>query len=49
MKQALNQFGDLTGISGIEPPLRLSVLPYVTAGFRNTPTNKGNVKETLKN
>ena len=45
----VNQFGDLIGISGIEPPLRLSVLPYVTAGFRNTPTTKGIVKETLRN
>ncbi|MBM3412995.1 MAG: carbohydrate binding family 9 domain-containing protein [Bacteroidetes bacterium] len=45
----VNQFGDLTGISGIEPPLRLSILPYLTAGFRNTPTSKGVVKEFLRN
>ena len=45
----VNQFGDLVGIQGIEPPLRLSFLPYVTTGIRNTPTTKGNVHESLRN
>ncbi|MFM1857485.1 MAG: hypothetical protein RLZ05_545 [Bacteroidota bacterium] len=45
----VNQFGDLEGITGIEPPLRLSFLPYVTTGIRTTPTAKGNVNETLRN
>lgn len=45
----VNQFGDLEGIAGIEPPLRLSFLPYITTGVRTTPTLKGNVSETLRN
>lgn len=45
----VNQFGNLMGIEGVEPPTRLSFLPYLTAGFRNTPTVKGNVKEFLRN
>lgn len=45
----VNQFGDLLGVNNIEPALRLSFLPYVTTGFRNTPTNRGAVKEWLRN
>ena len=45
----VNQFGDLLGVNNIEPALRLSFLPYVTTGFRNTPTNRGVVKEWLRN
>jgi len=45
----VNQFGDLLGVSNIEPALRLSFLPYVTSGFRNTPTTRGIVKEWLRN
>ncbi|MFM8711545.1 MAG: DUF5916 domain-containing protein, partial [Sphingomonadales bacterium] len=45
----VNQFGDLLGVTNIEPALRLSFLPYVTTGFRNTPTNRGVVKEWLRN
>ena len=45
----VNQFGDLLGVRNIEPALRLSFLPYVTTGFRNTPTNRGVVKEWLRN
>jgi hypothetical protein len=37
------------GVNNIEPALRLSFLPYVTTGFRNTPTNRGVVKEWLRN
>lgn len=45
----VNQFGDLDGISNVVPPLRLSFLPYVTAGYRSTPTTKGTVNEFLRN
>jgi hypothetical protein len=33
----VNQFGDMTGLQNIEPPLRLSLLPYVSAGSRTVP------------
>ena len=45
----VNQFGDVLGITNIEPALRLSFLPYVTTGFRNTPTTRGLVNEWLRN
>jgi hypothetical protein len=45
----VNQFGDLQGIEGVEPPTRLSFLPYLTAGYRSTPTTKGKVNEFLRN
>lgn len=45
----VNQFGDLRGIEGVEPPTRLSFLPYLTAGHRNTPSSKGKVNEFLRN
>lgn len=45
----VNQFGEVNGIQGIQPPLRLSFLPYVTAGYRSTPTSKGTVNEALHN
>jgi hypothetical protein len=44
----INQWGDLTGLKNIKPPLRLSFLPYLSGGFRNSPTNTGNVTEALK-
>ncbi|MFC2104433.1 DUF5916 domain-containing protein [Bacteroidota bacterium] len=31
----MNQMGELTGIKGVEPPLRLSVTPYVSAYLQN--------------
>lgn len=37
----VNQFGNLTGVEKIIPPLRLSLLPYVTAGVRTTPLTNG--------
>ena len=37
----VNQFGNLTGVVNIVPPLRLSLLPYVTAGIRTTPLANG--------
>jgi hypothetical protein len=45
---SVNQWGDLTGLKDITPPLRLSFLPYLSGGTRVSPTNKGNVTEFLK-
>ena len=45
----VNQFGNLNGIEGVQPPTRLSFLPYLTTGFRNTPTAKGKINEILHN
>lgn len=45
----VNQFGDLTGLENITPALRLSFLPYITSGYRSTPTKKGTVNEFLRN
>ena len=44
----LNQWGVWTGINNISPPTRLSFLPYLSGGFRVSPTSKGNVTEFLK-
>jgi len=33
-----NQFGDLSGLQNLVPPLRLSFSPYVSGGYRGTPT-----------
>lgn len=45
----VNQFGRLSGLENLTPPLRLSFLPYVTAGYRTTPTSKGKLNEFLRN
>jgi hypothetical protein len=45
---SVNQWGDLTGLKDITPPLRLSFLPYLSGGVRVSPTSKGNVTEFLK-
>ncbi len=45
---SVNQWGDLTGLRNISPPLRLSFLPYLSGGVRVSPTNKGQVTEFLK-
>lgn len=45
----VNQFGRLSGLENLTPPLRLSFLPYVTAGYRTTPTSKGRLNEFLRN
>lgn len=45
----VNQFGDLIGLENITPALRLSFLPYVTTGYRSTPTAKGTINEFLRN
>ena len=44
----LNQWGVWTGLHKITPPTRLSFLPYLSGGFRISPTAKGNVTEYLK-
>ena len=33
----VNQFGNLKNVENIDPPLRLSFLPYITSGFRTVP------------
>ena len=46
----VNQFGMITGVENIIPPLRLSFLPYVTAGVRTVPYANGTKKtEFLRN
>ena len=44
----LNQFGDLTGLKNLEPPLRLSFSPYLSGGVNISPTTSGNKTEWLK-
>ena len=44
----VNQWGDWEGLKDITPPLRLSFLPYLSGGFRVSPTKKGDVTEFLK-
>ncbi|MBK9532652.1 MAG: carbohydrate binding family 9 domain-containing protein [Chitinophagaceae bacterium] len=44
----LNQWGIWTGLHNIEPPTRLSFLPYLSGGIRVSPTSRGNVTEYLK-
>ena len=43
----LNQFGDLTGLQNIEPPLRLSFSPYLSGGVNIAPTPTGKKTEWL--
>ncbi|CAN5781873.1 hypothetical protein BH10BAC2_BH10BAC2_35480 [soil metagenome] len=45
----VNQFGVLSGLKDIKPPLRLSLLPYVSTGYRTVPTNEGNINTFLRN
>jgi len=45
----VNQFGILTGLKDIKPPLRLSLLPYVSTGYRTVPTNEGTINTFLHN
>jgi hypothetical protein len=45
----VNQFGTIDGFEKILPPLRLSFSPYVSGGYRETPTiSKGTQNEWLK-
>lgn len=46
----VNQFGLMTGLQNMQPPLRLSFSPYVSTGVRNTPQpNNGSKTEWLRN
>jgi len=45
----VNQFGKLSGLENLTPPLRLSFLPYITSGYRSTPTPKGRLNDFLRN
>jgi hypothetical protein len=44
----LNQWGVWKGIHNLTPPTRLSFLPYLSGGFRISPTSKGSVTEFLR-
>jgi Domain of unknown function (DUF5916)/Carbohydrate family 9 binding domain-like len=44
----INQWGDLTDLKNIVPPLRLSFLPYISGGLRQSPTDDGRITEYLK-
>ncbi len=44
----INQWGKWVGLKNISPPLRLSFQPYISGGFRVSPTSKGNKTEFLK-
>jgi hypothetical protein len=44
----INQWGTLSNLKDIIPPLRLSFLPYISGGVRNSPTNNGRTTEYLK-
>lgn len=44
-----NQFGILKGLEKLDPPVRLSFLPYISTGFNTTPTANGRVNQVLRN
>ena len=44
----VNQFGELSGLKNLVPPLRLSFSPYVSGGYRGNPTSTGYKNEWLK-
>jgi hypothetical protein len=45
----VNQFGTIDGLQQLEPPLRLSFSPYVSGGYRETPSVNSSAKtEWLK-
>lgn len=45
----INQFGKLTGLRDIKPPLRLSFSPYLSGGFRSYPEGFEKKSEALHN
>ncbi|HET9429998.1 MAG TPA: sugar-binding protein, partial [Chitinophagaceae bacterium] len=45
----VNQFGTLTQLRDILPPLRLSFSPYVSTGVRHIPQKNGYITEWLRN
>ena len=38
---SINQWGEFTNLTNIIPPLRLSFLPYISGGVRQSPTSNG--------
>ena len=40
----MNQWGDLTGVQGVKPPLRLSLTPYVSGYVNHNPLNADGTK-----
>jgi len=45
----VNQFGEYKDLKNIQPPLRLSLSPYITGGVRVLPENGGHRTEWLRN
>jgi len=45
----VNQFGELQSLQDIEPPLRLSLSPYISTGVRSTPLKTSYSNEWLHN
>ena len=45
----VNQFGELKGLTDIQPPLRLSFSPYVITGYRSSPVGNSRLNEWLRN
>jgi Domain of unknown function (DUF5916)/Carbohydrate family 9 binding domain-like len=45
---SINQWGTLTDLKNVVPPLRLSFLPYISGGVKQSPTTNGNTTEYLK-
>ena len=45
---SINQWGLLSGLKNITPPLRLSFLPYLSGGVRESPVGSRRISETIK-
>lgn len=46
---SINQWGEFTNLTNITPPLRLSFLPYISGGVRQSPISNGKIStEYLK-
>lgn len=45
----INQSGKLAGLRNLNPPLRLSLLPYVSSSYITIPTHNGRINNVLKN
>ncbi len=45
----VNQSGTLEGLENLQPPLRLSFLPYISLGYQTVPTNSGTINNFLYN
>ncbi len=49
INSTVRQFGHITGLKNIKPPLRLSITPYVAGILNNYPYNEPGVKNTTYN